>query len=168
MTAELSTPFHTAPGEGLAVWQLGALLTFKVTSEASGGRCWAKELLAPRGMASPRHVHSQEDEAFYVLDGEVSIYVGADVIRAVPGSFVWGPRSVPHAFCVESETAKMLVFGTAPGFDRFFRDTGTPAVSHTLPAPATEAPDLNTLVAAARKHGVEVTGPPPAPSAMNA
>jgi hypothetical protein len=62
----------------------------------------------------------------------------------------------------------MLVFGTAPGFDRFFRDTGTPAVSHTLPAPATEAPDLNTLVAAARKHGVEVTGPPPVPSAMNA
>ena len=119
MTAELvSPPFHTAPGDGVAVWQLGSLLTFKATSQATGGRCWAKELLAPRGMATPRHVHTHEDEAFYVLEGEVSIYVGDDVVRASPGSFLWGPRTVPHAFCIESETAKMLVFGTAGSFDR--------------------------------------------------
>ena len=86
MTAELvSAPFHTAPGDGVAVWQLGSLLTFKATSQATGGRCWAKELLAPRGMATPRHVHTHEDEAFYVLEGEVSIYVGDDVVRASPG-----------------------------------------------------------------------------------
>lgn len=166
MTAELvSPPFHTAPGDGVAVWQLGSLLTFKATSQATGGRCWAKELLAPRGMATPRHVHTHEDEAFYVLEGEVSIYVGDDVVRASPGSFLWGPRTVPHAFCIESETAKMLVFGTAASFDRFFLDTGTPASSNTLPPPATGTLDLDAIVAAAREHGVDTVGPPPAPSA---
>ena len=45
---------------------------FKATSQQTAGRMWAKELPAPRGMATPVHRHSREDEAFYVLDGEVS------------------------------------------------------------------------------------------------
>src|SRR5437764_1412534 len=103
MTLDLvSTPFHTGPGEGTAIWHLGALLMFKATSDATEGRMWAKELLAPRGMAVPKHVHTREDEAFYVLEGELSMHIGADVISARAGSFVWGPRTVPHAFRIES------------------------------------------------------------------
>jgi quercetin dioxygenase-like cupin family protein len=164
MTIELvSAPFHTGPGQGAAVWHLGALLTFKATAEATAGRLWAKELLAPRGMAVPRHVHSREDEAFYVLDGEVSMHIGDDVIHAETGSFLWGPRTVPHAFRIDSETAKVLVISTPGGYDRFFFDTGTPAATPT-PPPATEPPDLDAVAAAARAHGVDIIGPPPGPS----
>ena len=93
MTIDLGrAPFHTGPGEGTAVWHLGALLTFKATTEATAGRFWVKELLAPRGMAVPRHVHTHEDEAFYVLDGEVGMHIGDDVIHAGTGSFLWGPE----------------------------------------------------------------------------
>jgi quercetin dioxygenase-like cupin family protein len=163
MTANLvNPPFHTAPGRGDAIWHLGALLTFKATSAATGGRCWAKEMLAPRGVATPRHMHTHEDEAFYVLDGEVSIYVGDEVEHATPGSFLWAPRAVPHAFCIESDIARILVVSTGD-FDRFFRDTGTPATSLTLPPPTAEPPDIDALVAAAQEYGVTTVGPPPAP-----
>jgi quercetin dioxygenase-like cupin family protein len=164
MTNELVVaPSHSAPGDGAAVWHLGMLLTFKATTEATGGRCWIKELDAPRDAATPRHVHSREDEAFYVLDGVVSLYLGDDVLRASAGTFAWGPRSLPHAFRVESETAKMLVIGTPGGFDRFFFDTGTPATRRTLPPQPTAPPALDAIVAAARRHGVDIIGPPPAP-----
>jgi quercetin dioxygenase-like cupin family protein len=165
MTIDLvSSPFHIGPGEGPALWHLGALMTFKATGDATGGRLWVKELMAPRGTASPRHVHTHEDEAFYVLDGEVSMHIGDDVISAGAGSFLWGPRAVPHAFCIESEIAKVLVIGTPGGFDRFFFDTGRPAAAPTVPPPAADPPDLDALIAAARDHGVEIIGPPPVPS----
>lgn len=157
-------PFHTPPTEGAAVWHLGALLTFKATTEATGGRFWAKELLAPRGMAVPRHVHTHEDEVFYVLDGQLSVHVGDEVIHAETGSLLFGPRTVPHAFRIESEIAKVLVFSMPGGLDRFFFDTGTPATTRTLPPPATEPSDLDAIVAAAHKHGMEIIGPPPEPA----
>ncbi|WP_084796354.1 cupin domain-containing protein [Pseudonocardia asaccharolytica] len=114
-------------------------------------------------MAVPRHVHTHEDEAFYVLDGEVSMHIGDEVIGAIAGSFLWGPRTVPHAFRIESETAKLLVISTPGGFDRFF-DTGTAAAAPNLPPPAANPPDLNAIVVAAHEHGVDVIGPPPRPS----
>ncbi len=164
MTANLANPpFHSAPGQGVAIWHLGALLTFKATSAATGGRCWAKEILAPRGTAPARHMHTHEDEALYVLDGEVTVYIGEEVAHATPGSFLWTPREVEHAFCVESETARMLVFSSGD-FDRFFFETGTPAATPTLPPPPTEPPELDALIAAAQEYGVITVGPPPAPA----
>ena len=163
MTINLvSVPFHTGPGEGAMVWHLGALLTFKATTQTTAGRMWAKELVAPRGMAVPMHVHTHEDEAFYVLEGEVDMHIGDEVISASRGSFLWGPRTVPHAFRIESDTAKVLIVSTPGGFDRFFFQTGTPATARSLPPPATTPPDLDAIVATARELGVDIVGPPPA------
>jgi uncharacterized RmlC-like cupin family protein len=116
-------------------------------------------------MATPVHRHSREDEAFYVLDGEVSVYVGDDVVRAGVGDFLWAPRDVPHAFCVESPRARLLVVSTPGGFDRFFLDTGEPAAALTVPPPGAVAPpDPDALVAALAAYGVDVVAPPPAPT----
>ena len=166
MTTQLITqPYHLPRDAGSARWHLGALLTVKATTEQTAGRLWAKELLAERGMATPVHRHSREDEAFYVLDGEVSVYVGDQVVRAQTGDFLWAPREVPHAFCVESPLARMLVVSTPGGFEEFFFETGEPAAALTPPPPASEPPDLDALVAALAEHGVAVVGPPPAPTA---
>jgi quercetin dioxygenase-like cupin family protein len=109
MTTELvGTPFHTGLGDGPAVWHFGALLTFKATGEATAGRLWVKELQAARGMAVPMHVHAHEDEAFYVLDGEVGMHIGDDVIGASTGSFLGGPRTVPHAGSAVAKLAARL------------------------------------------------------------
>lgn len=144
MTAGLIThPYHLARSDGQAMWHLGALLTFKAASETTGGRLWAKEMLAERGMATPVHRHTREDEAFYVLDGEISVHIGDDVVQAGAGDFLWGPRDVSHAFCVESARARLLVVSTPAGFERFFFDTGVPAAALTVPPPS-EGPQIST------------------------
>jgi quercetin dioxygenase-like cupin family protein len=155
--------YHLAAGEGPALWHLGGLLTFKATSEATGGGLWVQEARGARGYASPMHSHAREDEAFYVLDGEITVYVGDETITATPGSFLWAPRDVPHAYCVESEEARFLALSTGSGFDRFFFATGEPAGALTLPPPPEGPPDIPALVAASAEHGVHLVGPPPAP-----
>jgi quercetin dioxygenase-like cupin family protein len=164
MTAQLiSTPYHVPNGGGPAQWHLGALLTFKATLSQTGGRLWAKELLVERGMATPVHRHSREDEAFYVPEGEISVHIGDDIVRARQGDFLWAPRDVGHAFCVESARARVLVLSTPAGFEQFFFDTGQPATELTVP-PAGAAPsDPDSLVSALAGYGVEVLGPPPSP-----
>jgi quercetin dioxygenase-like cupin family protein len=62
-----------APGEGEALWFLGELATVKATGETTGGRVSVIENLAPRGSGSPLHVHRNEDEWFYVIEGELTL-----------------------------------------------------------------------------------------------
>lgn len=164
MTLPTSTrPFHLAAGEGPALWHLGALATFKATSDTTGGQLWVQEALGERGYASPMHRHTREDEAFYVLEGELAFYVGDEVVTAGAGSFLWAPRDVAHGFCVESDQARFLAISSSSRFDGFFFATGEPAGALTVPPPAAGPPDIPALVAALGEYGVEMTGPPPAP-----
>ena len=80
-----------------------------------------------------------------------------------PGSFLWAPRDVAHAFCVESDRAKFLALSTPGGFDRFFFATGEPAATLTLPPPAKGSSDIEGLIRAMNEYGVEMVGPPPTP-----
>jgi quercetin dioxygenase-like cupin family protein len=157
--------YHLAGDEGPALWHLGGLLTFKATSDTTAGRLWVQEARGARGYASPLHSHAREDEAFYVLDGEIAVYVGDQTITATPGSFLWAPRDVPHAYCVESDEARFLALSTDSALDRFFFATGEPAGARTLPPPPEGPPDIPALVAALAEHGVEIVGPPPVPRA---
>ncbi|MBC3192619.1 hypothetical protein H7X46_16260 [Pseudonocardia sp. C8] len=91
------------------------------------------------------------------------MYVGDDVVRAEPGSFLWAPRDVAHTFCVESDEARFLALSTNSALDRFFFATGEPAPSLTIPPPATEPPDVAELARVAGEFGVEILGPPPVP-----
>src|SRR5438034_10004003 len=81
-------------GEGEAVWFNGALGVFRATADQTEGRYTVLELLAPKGFGSPLHIHRREDEFFVVLSGEVRVRHGEDVIEAVAGSVVYGPRDV--------------------------------------------------------------------------
>jgi quercetin dioxygenase-like cupin family protein len=113
-TDSVSEPSAVAPialsaGEGEALWFLGQLVTIKSSSESTAGRVGVTETLAPRGSGSPLHVHHNEDEWFYVIEGELTFWVGGQVITAPAGSFVYGPREVPHTFIVSSEQARFLL-----------------------------------------------------------
>jgi hypothetical protein len=122
-----------------------------------------QEVLGERGYASPLHRHTREDEAFFVLEGTMSVYVGDEVIRAESGSFLWAPREIAHAFCVESDRAKFLALSTPGGFDRFFFATGEPATALTVPSTTEGPPDIEGLIRAMGEYGVEMVGPPPTP-----
>src|SRR6058998_2149403 len=121
------------PGDGEALWFNGGLGILRATGDQTEGRYAVMELLAPKGFASPLHIHRREDEFFVVLSGEVRVQHGEAVIEAVAGSIVYGPRDVAHAFHVDSAEARLLlIFGPA-GVEGFFREGGKPAGSLGLP-----------------------------------
>ena len=87
-----SQTFAHDPGEGEAWWWLGVLATIKATKEQTGGQYALVEILAPEGYPGVLHVHHQEDEGFYILEGELTFYVGDRTLKAHPGSCLLGPR----------------------------------------------------------------------------
>lgn len=74
------------------------------------------------------------------------------------GSFVHLPAGAPHAFQVDSETARFLDL-TTPQHERFMRAAGEPAQGRILPPGG--LPDMDRVGAAAQRYGVEIIGPPP-------
>ena len=165
--AAASRTFAHEPGEGEAWWWLGMLATIKATKEQTGGRSSLVEILAPDGYESVLHVHHQEDEGFYILEGELTFYVGDQTIKARPGSFLFGPKDVPHAFTVDSGPARLLFVLSPAGFEGLIREMGEPARSLTVPpqpAQPEEPPDeaeMERMMAIAAKYGGEILGPPP-------
>jgi len=157
-------PIALADGEGEALWFLGGLATVKASTEATGGRVAVVEQLAPRGSGSPLHVHQREDEWFYVLEGELTFWVGGDVVVAPAGSFVFGPRGIPHTFLVSSEVARFLLVAEPGGFDGFLREVGEPARALEIPPAATEPPDVEGLTRIAATYGIDIIGPPGLPA----
>src|SRR5215208_5089281 len=136
------------------------LVTMKAIAEQTDGEFLLIEELAPRGTATPLHVHPEDDESFYILEGECTFYLeDGRPIPSSAGSFVHIPKGyVPHAFRVDSESARFLVL-TRPPHERFIRAAAEPAQARTL---TPEAPvDMDTVLAAAQANGLEILGPPP-------
>ena len=157
-------PIALLPEEGEALWAFGFLATLKASSETTDGRVAVIEHLGPRGAGSPLHVHHREDEWFYVLEGNVTFWVGGQVVEGSAGSFVYGPRDIPHTFVVASEVARFLLVSEPAGFDAFFRAAAAPAARPEIPPPPTEAPDIAGLTALAATFGIEIVGPPGIPA----
>ena len=152
--------YGLAPGEGEALWFNGGLGVLKATADQTDGRYAAIELVAPKGFASPLHIHRAEDEFFVVLGGEVRVRHGDDIIEAVAGSMIYGPRGVPHAFRVDSEEARLLLFFGPAGVEGFFRDAGKPARVRGLPPVGEQFLDKEALKEIGARYSQEFVGPP--------
>jgi quercetin dioxygenase-like cupin family protein len=159
-----AAPIALKRDEGDALWAFGGLAVVKASGDATDGRVFVVEQLAPRGAGSPLHVHHREDEWFYVIEGELTFWVGGELTDAPAGSFVYGPRDIPHTFDVASDQARFLLVTEPAGFEKFMRAASEPAPSLTIPPPPSEPPDLEALTALAAEHGVEILGPPGIPA----
>lgn len=148
------------PGRGEGLWHLDTLWTFKIPAVASGGAFSLVEQLIPKGSAPPVHRHTREDEAWIVLDGEVTFFLEEERHTAGPGTYVFGPRGRAHTHRVESDFARLATLLIPGTCEAFFHTTGRPAESRTLPPP--QEPDLDRLLAGMREHGIEFVAPPPA------
>ena len=157
-------PIALTAHEGDARWFLGTLVTIKASSQTTAGRVAVTENLAPRGAGSPLHVHHREDEWFYVVEGELTFWVGGQIITASAGSFVYGPRDIPHTFAVSSDTARFLLVTEPAGFEEFVRALSEPATELVIPPPATEPPDIEAMTRLAAEYGLEILGPPGIPA----
>ena len=152
--------YGLAPGDGEALWFNGGFGLLKATADQTGGRFAVMELLAPKDFASPLHIHRDEDEFFVVMSGEVRVQHGDALIEAVAGSLVYGPRDVPHAFRVDSEEARILLFFGPAGVEGFFRAAGKPARSHGLPPSGEQFLDKEALMEIGSRFHQEFVGPP--------
>lgn len=152
--------YGLGPDEGEALWFNGGLGLIKAAAETTDGRFFAMEIRAPKGFASPLHVHRDADEFFVVVAGDVRIQHGDDVFEAEPGSLVYGPRQVPHSFHVDSEDAKLLLILSPSGMEGFFREVGSPAEALELPPSGFELPDREVLMEIGARYRQDVVGPP--------
>lgn len=154
-----SEGYVLASQEGEHHWFLGALLTLKVTGDQTAGGLTVVEARQPRGHGSALHVHSRDDELFYVLEGEIRLQVGDGMQTLTPGMLGFGPRGVKHSFIVTSDGARQLVMTTPAGFEDLVRSLGDPASEARIPEHATP-PDRQTLIATNAARGIEILGPP--------
>ena len=152
-------------GEGDHYHFLNHLATVKVAAGDSTTGMNVVEFTAPRGFGPPLHVHTDEDEIMYVIDGRIRLDVGDEAVYAETGTVVSLPHGVPHVFQIESTTARFLTVTSGrtakPSFDRFVSALGAPTDLATLPTPVEIDPGHVAQVCA--QHGIEVLGPPPAP-----
>ena len=134
--------------------------TIKVAAEQTDGRL--VQLLGSdrRGGAPPLHIHHNEDETFFVIEGELSFFVGQKRIEATAGDFVFAPRNVPHTFLVKSDHAEYLSSFAPAGAERFFGEVAPRVVPGESPPPPMR-PDPGEFGRIAATYGIEIVGPPP-------
>jgi quercetin dioxygenase-like cupin family protein len=126
-------PFHSRNTTAPAFWSMDILWTMLATSDQTAGQYTVIEELCPKDSGPPPHIHEWQDEAIYLIEGEITFRAGDQTIHAQAGSFVSIPRGTTHSFRVESETARILNFYAPADLDRVIMMTGTPAQSRTLP-----------------------------------
>jgi quercetin dioxygenase-like cupin family protein len=117
-------------------WYINQLMSALAEGEDTGGRLTVYEILFPPDSGPPLHVHERDDEAFYVIEGSLSVRVGDEEFEAPAGSFTFQPRGIPHAFRSSSEGARALLLVVPSGLEGFFRALSRPAEAMTLPPPA--------------------------------
>jgi quercetin dioxygenase-like cupin family protein len=151
----VTQPYALAREEGERLWFMGVPTRVLATAEQTGGAFGLIEHVIPAGDESPWHVHHGEDESFYVVEGQVTFLCGDQKVRAGPGTFVYGPREIPHGFRVEgTQPARILLQCTPGGFEHFI-------IEMSEPTPPTGPPDMGKLMALAAKYDNEILGPLP-------
>ena len=159
-TVTVTKPYRVASGEGLAdVWWKSGRVTVKTAGAETGNALSQIEVDDPRGGGTPLHVHHNEDETFYVLQGEVTFLVGDERIDVAAGDFLFAPRDIPHTYVVRSERARMLVTASPGGVEQVFVSLGVPVTGSEPPADAV-MPPMDELVRLFEGYGCEILGPP--------
>lgn len=146
----VSQPVVLGRGEGTHLDVLGETMTLLASAQQTNGAFTVLSGTSPPGGGTPLHKHHNEDEAFYVLEGEYAIQCGARTVRAGPGSFVFAPREVPHKLTnVSTGPSTHLAIVSPAGFEKFFEELSQ------LPKP----PEVAQLVELAARYRLEILAP---------
>ena len=124
----------------------------------TGGKQFAMINVEPPGGGPPLHVHSREDELFFVIEGEVTLWVNGQVSKATAGMALFLPRGVPHTFRNRSDRQLRLLIVCTPGDIEPFFDYGLPLDGGALPSDAVLIERIATL---APRFGITILGPSP-------
>jgi quercetin dioxygenase-like cupin family protein len=148
------------PGEGRTIAVVGDIYRFLAVGEDTNGKYAIWEAIVPPGGGPPPHVHSREEEGFFILEGEITLTVGDERIQATAGTFANMPVGTLHSFKNESaKPARMLIMIVPAGLEKMFIEVG-----QSLPAGATTAPpppqeEIEKMLAVAPRYGIEIKLP---------
>jgi quercetin dioxygenase-like cupin family protein len=150
-----TSPFVRDPGAGSTLNVLGITHIYKATGAETGGSFSLWESVIPPGAGTPPHTHAREDEAFYVLSGELAIEFEGEPAphRIGPGGFFFAARHRRHAVRnVSDQPARALVL-SAPscGLDQMFAELDA--------ATAKGVPEIGKLAAITARFGVTLEPP---------
>ena len=149
-------PLAVANGSGEARWWLGQLAAVKATAADTGGLFSIVEVTNGPNYEAPLHVHHREDEAFWIIEGTVTLEVGATTIEAAAGDYAFGPRGLPHKYKVGAQGCRMLFILTPGGFEDLVRAMSVPAETRSLPSQDGPPPDMDRVRAIAATYGCEL------------
>lgn len=153
-------PFGNSVADAPSFWSQGILWSMLATGEQTDGTYSVIEELCPKNSGAPPHWHEQ-DEAFYLLDGEATFQMDDQVLEIKAGAFLFIPRGTVHSFRIDSEIARLLNFYTPAGFERTIIETAQPAVTRTLPPKdLTENVDPDKMKALFKSVGMHVVAVP--------
>src|SRR5947209_2808849 len=120
-------PTIRKPAEGRTIAVVGDVYRFLAVGEETDGKYALWEALVLPGGGPPPHVHSREEEGFYVLEGEITIHIGDQRLVVGPGMFANVPVGTPHSFKNESGLPARMLISVAPaGLEKMFFEVGRP------------------------------------------
>lgn len=136
-------------------WFLGCQVRTRATAADTAGGLGMIEQIVPPGFGSPYHVHRNEDESFYILEGQIHFYSGESSYVLGPGGFAFLPRNIPHGFRTEGDVpSRSLLLATPGNFINFVADLSTVE-------PLAGPPDMTLLMETAARYNVDILGPLP-------
>jgi quercetin dioxygenase-like cupin family protein len=148
------------PGEGRIVAVVGDVYRFLATGEDTNGKYALWEAIVPPGGGPPPHVHSREEEGFYVLEGEITFTIAEKRLVASTGMFANMPVGTPHSFKNESSRpAKMLISIAPAGLEQMFFEFGVPLPEGSTTALPPTKEEIEKLLAIAPRYGIEIMLP---------
>lgn len=153
-------PTLNTPPQGRTIAAVGDIYRFLVTGEETNGTYALWEATVPPGGGPPPHVHSREEEGFYVLEGEITFAVNGERVVATAGMFANMPVGTPHSFKNESDRPARMLISVAPaGLERMFMETGVPLPEGTTTALPPSHEEIERLLRIAPSYGVQILLP---------
>ncbi len=156
----MTAPTLRTPAEGRTIAVVGDVYRFLATGDDTNGKYAMWEAVVPPGGGPPPHVHSREEESFYVLDGEITFTVNGERIVATAGMFANMPVGTPHSFKNESnKPAKMLISVAPAGLEQMFFECGVPVEQGATTAPPPTKAEIKKMMEIAPRYGIEIKLP---------
>ncbi len=138
------------------------IVRFIATGEETGGAYAMFDVRTPPGAGVPPHIEHNDDETFYILEGQYAFEINGEVHNLGPGDCARTFRGIPHAYRNVGETPGRTLVLTMPGgvHERFFSEAGDLVEDPLNPGSPSGPPDFDRLMAAAARYGIEILPPP--------